>query len=231
MTLSVPEVDLTTSQFDLLLDLSEGADGLAGTLQYNADLFDRATIVRMAEHFRNLLEGIAAIRNNACQSCRCKVKANELNRWLNGTKQRLSIRVKTCIHELFARMAEQQPDAVAAVFEDQQLSYGCLNRRSNQLAHYLKESGVRAGDLVGVCLDHSVEELIGLLGVLKAGAGYVPVDPEHPFQRLSFMLADSGASTILTQQRFVEALTPCATRLLCIDRDWPSIAGQSSSRS
>src|SRR4029079_2518192 len=106
--------------------------------------------------------------------------------------------------------------------------YAELDARSNQLAHYLKESGVGASDLVGICLDHSLEELVGLLGVLKAGAGYVPVDPEHPLQRLSFMLADSGVKTVLTQQKFVEALTRCGFELISIDRDWPSIAEQSS---
>jgi amino acid adenylation domain-containing protein len=228
LTLSVPEVDLTTSQFDLLLDLSEGADGLAGTLQYNADLFDRATIVRMAEHFRNLLEGIAAHPEQRLSELPLQSETERVESLVEWNQTEAEYPRENCIHELFARMAEQQPDAVAAVFEDQQLSYGELHSRSNQLARHLKESGVRAGDLVGVCLDHSLEELIGLLGVLKAGAGYVPVDPEHPLQRLSFMLADSGAATILTQQRFVEALTPCATGLVCIDRDWPSIAGQSA---
>jgi tyrocidine synthetase-3 len=133
-----------------------------------------------------------------------------------------------CVTELFARVVEKQPDAVAAICNDQQLSYGELQRRSSQLAQYLRDSGIRVGDLVGVCLDHSVEELVGLLGILKAGAGYVPVDPEHPLQRLSFMLGDSGASTILTQQRFVEVLAPCGIKLICIDRDWPSIAEQST---
>ncbi|HSE18773.1 MAG TPA: amino acid adenylation domain-containing protein [Pyrinomonadaceae bacterium] len=229
LTLSVPHVELTTSQFDLLLDLSEGAEGLAGTLQYNSDLFDRATIVRVAEHFRNLLEGIAAHPEQRLSELPLQTESERLESVVEWNQTAAEYPRDVCIHELFARVVEQQPDAVAAVFNDEQLSYTELDRRSNQLAHYLKDAGVRAGDLVGICLDHSLAELVGLLGVLKAGAGYVPVDPEHPLQRLAFMLADSGVSTVLTQRRFVEALAPCGSKLICIDRDWPSIAAQSSS--
>ena len=226
LTLSMPQVELTTSQFDLLLDLSEGADGLTGTLQYNSDLFDRTSIARMAEHFRNLLEGIAAHPEQRLSELPLQSESERLESLVEWNQTQAEYPRENCIHELFARVVEQQPHAIAADFNDQQLSYAELDRRSNQLARYLTESGVRVGDLVGVCLDHSLEELVGLLGVLKAGAGYVPVDPEHPSQRLSFMLTDSGATTVLTQQRFVEALAPCGMKLICIDRDWPSIAEQ-----
>ena len=228
LTLSMPQVELTTSQFDLLLDLSEGANGLAGTLQYNSDLFDRTTMVRMAEHFRNLLEGIAVHPERRLSELSLQSENERFESLVEWNQTAAEYPRDVCVNELFSRVAEQQPDAVAAVFEEQQLSYAELDYCSNQLAHYLKESGVRAGDLVGVCLDHSVEELVGLLGVLKAGAGYVPVDPEHPLQRLLFMLTDSGVTTVLTQQRFVDALAYCDIKLICIDRDWPSIAEQST---
>lgn len=227
LTLSMPEVELTTSQFDLLLDLSEGAEGLTGTLQYNSDLFDRTTMTRMAEHFRNLLEGIAAHPERRLSELPLQSENERSKSLVEWNKTAAEYPRETCVTELFAAMVAQQPDAVAAIFNDEQLSYAELNNRANQLANYLRASGVRTGDLVGVCLDHSLEELVGLLGVLKAGAGYVPVDPEHPAQRLSFMLRDSGASTILTQERFVEPLAPCESNLICVDRDWPSIAEQS----
>jgi len=228
LTLSMPEVELTTSQFDLLLDLSDGVEGLAGTFQYNPDLFDRATIARMTEHFRNLLEGIVAHPEQRLSELPLQSESERIESLVEWNQTEAEFPREICISELFARVVERQPDAVAAVFKDQQMTYAELDARSNQLAHYLKESGVGASDLVGICLDHSLEELVGLLGVLKAGAGYVPVDPEHPLQRLSFMLADSGVKTVLTQQKFVEALTPCGLELISIDRDWPSIAEQSS---
>ena len=182
----------------------------------------------MADHFRNLLEGIAAHPEQRLSELPLQSENERFQSVVEWNQTVAEYPREVCIHDLFGRMVEQQPDAVAAVFNDEQLSYAELNRRSNQLAHYLKDSGVLAGDLVGICLDHSLEELVGLLGVLKAGAGYVPVDPEHPLQRLAFMLTDCGASTVLTQERFVEILAPCGSRLICLDRDWPSIAEQSS---
>jgi amino acid adenylation domain-containing protein len=228
LTLNTPAVELTTSQFDLLLDVSEGEAGLAGTLQYNPDLFDRTTVVRMADHFRNLLEGIAHNPEQRLSELPLQSESERRASVVEWNQTEAEYPREICINQLFSSVVEQQPDAVVAAFKDQQISYAELDGRANQLAHYLKESGVRAGDLVGVCLDHSLEELVGLLGVLKAGAGYVPLDPEHPLQRLSFMLADSGATTVLTQQRFVEALGPCGINLICIDRDWQSIAAQST---
>ena len=228
LTLSVPEVELNSSQFDLLLDLSEGAEGLSGTLQYNPDLFDRTTMARMAEHFRNLLEGIAAHPEQRLSELPLETEDERIQSLVEWNQTEAEYPRETCVNELFARVVEQQPDAVAAVFGNEKFSYAELDRRSNQLAHYLKESGVREGDLVGICLDHSLEELVAVFAVLKAGAGYVPLDPEHPLQRLAFMLADSGASTVLTQERFVDSLAPCEINLISMDREWPSIAQRSS---
>ena len=229
LEVAAPQVELTSSQFDLLLDLSEGADGLAGSLQYNPDLFDKATIVRMAKHFRNLLEGIALHPEQRISELPLQSEDERVQSVVEWNQTVADYPREVCIHDLFARVVEEQPNAVAVVFDDEQLSYDELDRRSNQLAHYLRDSGVRPGDLVGICLDHSLEELVGLLGVLKAGAGYVPLDPEHPLQRIAFMVTDCGASTVLTQERFVEILAPCGSKLICVDRDWTSIAEKSNS--
>src|SRR3712207_466744 len=125
-----------------------------------------------------------------------------------------------CIHELFEEQARRTPDAVAVVFEEEQLSYRELNRRSNQLAHYLRKLGVGPEVLVGVCMERSLEMVVGLLGILKAGGAYVPLDPAYPKERLAFMLEDSQASVLLSQQRLLEDLPEHESRVVCLDSAW-----------
>ena len=122
--------------------------------------------------------------------------------------------------ELIESRAAVQPDSIAAVFGEEHLSYAELNRRANQLARHLQASGVKAGDFVGICLPHRLEELVGLLGVLKVGAGYVPIDPEYPTQRIAFMLADSGVTTVLTDRFFVDTVLECGVLPICLEADW-----------
>ncbi len=228
LTLSFPPVEITTSQFDLLLDVSESKEGLNAALQYNTDLFDRVTIVQMAQHFQSLLESIVADPEQRLSELRLlseDEQAESLEQWNETTA---TFPQDTCIHELFEARAEAEPDSIAAVFRDEQLSYAELNRRANQLARYLGAAGIKSGDLVGICLEHSLEELIALLGVLKSGAGYMPLNPEHPSHRLSFMLKDAGVPVVLTQQGIDEKLLACGARSICLDRDWPLIAPESS---
>ena len=116
------------------------------------------------------------------------------------------------------------PNAVAVVFENQQLTYSELNSRANQLAHYLHSLGVGADVLVGICVERSVEMVVGLLGILKAGGAYVPLDPEYPQERLSFMLEDAQVSVLLTQQHLVEKLPEHQAQLVCLDTDWQLIS-------
>src|SRR5439155_10153737 len=128
------------------------------------------------------------------------------------------------IHELFEEQVERTPDATAVVFEDQQLNYRELNKRANQLAHYLRKLGVGPEVLVGICMERSLEMIIGLLGILKAGGAYVPLDPDYPKERLAFMLEDIHAPVLLTQQRLVDSLPEYNARVVCVDRDWKEIA-------
>src|SRR5215475_8204735 len=120
------------------------------------------------------------------------------------------------IHQLFERQAAHAPDAVAVQFEAEQLSYQELNRRSNQLAHHLRRLGVIEGMLVGVCMERSMEMVVGMLGVLKTGAAYLPLDPNYPSERLSFMLEDAEAHVLLTQQRLLERSPARKAQNLCI---------------
>lgn len=134
---------------------------------------------------------------------------------------------EVCIHQMFEAQVEQTPDAIAVWFENQSLTYQQLNQRANQVVHSLQTSGVKPGCLVGVYLDRSLEMVVGLLGILKAGAAYVPLDPAYPLERLSFILADTQVTVILTQAPLVESLPPHTAKVICLDSDWQTLAAES----
>ena len=131
-----------------------------------------------------------------------------------------------CAHRLFEAQAALNPKAIAATFEDRQLTYQELNRRANQLAHYLRRLGVGPDALCGIYMERSLEMLVGLLGILKAGGAYVPLDPEYPQERLSFMLEDSRAEILLTKERLAERLRGYSAEMVCLDTEWELISGE-----
>ena len=133
-----------------------------------------------------------------------------------------------CIHQLFEAQVEQTPEAIAVVFEDQQLTYRELNAHANQLARFLRQYGVGPEVLVGICLERSLELVVGLLGILKAGGAYVPLDPTYPKERLAFMLEDAQVRVLVTKQPLVAALPAPRTRVVCLDVDWATIAQESA---
>ena len=230
LSLSSLKVDGGMAKFDLTLFMSETGGGLSGALNYNTDLFDAATITRMLGHFRNLLEGIVADPDGRISSLPLLSRAEEqqlLVEW-SGSSDEASL--DRCIHtigQLFEAQVERTPEAVAVIFEDEQLTYRDLNRRANQLAAYLRKLGVGPEVLAGVCLERSLEMMVGLLGILKAGGAYVPLDPTYPEERLAFMLQDSRIAVLLTQRKLVEKLPHHEAEVLCLDSDWESIAVES----
>ena len=142
-------------------------------------------------------------------------------------KMSIAFARKRCIHSLFEEQVERRPDAVALIHDNEQLSYRELNIRANQLAHYLMLQGAGPESLIGICVERSIEMVVGLLGILKAGAAYVPLDPAHPKERLQFMLEDSGAELLLTRQNIGKLLIDNGARQICLDSDWHSICAQS----
>ncbi|MCI0420449.1 MAG: condensation domain-containing protein [Acidobacteria bacterium] len=209
LTLSALKIDKKTSNFDLTLTLVEEAKGLSATAEYNTDLFEAATIERLLTAFQTLLEGIVANPDCPLSTLALLTKAEKqqlLVEW-NGAKTdyRPNFLDKS-IHQLFESQVERAPNAIAVMYEGNQLTYQELNRRANQLARYLRELGVGPEALVGVCVERSLEMIVGVLGVLKAGGAYVPLDPAYPEERLAFMLKDAQAPVLLTQERLVEAL-------------------------
>ncbi|MEH2382482.1 MAG: amino acid adenylation domain-containing protein [Nostoc sp.] len=226
LALSLLESDSGSAKFDLTLDMTETAQGLVGILEYNTDLFKAGTIRQMAGHLQTLLSGIVANPQQRLSELPLLTEAEKglLVKW-NDTQAEYP--KDQCIHQLFEAQVEQTPDAVAVVFEDQQLTYKELNERANQLAHYLRFLGVGAEVLVGICTERSLSMIIGLLGILKAGGAYVPLDPAYPQERLAFMLSDSQVPVLLTQQRLMETLPKHQTRVVCLDTDWEVIARES----
>ena len=133
----------------------------------------------------------------------------------------------TLIHQIVERQAVQTPDAIAVIFQDQQLTYEQLNQKANQVANYLQLLGVQPETLVGVCLDRTSDLIITLLGILKAGGGYVPLDSSYPKERLGFIIEDTQLPILLTQQPLLQNLPPHQAQEICIDRDWTAISRQS----
>ncbi len=132
-----------------------------------------------------------------------------------------------CLYQMFEAQVEQTPDAIAVIFENKQLTYRHLNQRANQLAHHLRTLGVGSEILVGICVERSLEMVVGLLGILKAGGAYVPLDPEYPLDRLAFILEDTQAPVMLTQEKLVDSLPTHRAQVVCLDSDWEIISQQS----
>lgn len=129
-----------------------------------------------------------------------------------------------CIHQLFEAQVERSPDAFAVVYEDKQVTYRELNQRANQVAHHLKHQGVGPEVLVGICVERSLEMMVGLLGILKAGGAYVPLDPSYPQDRLDFMTNDAKVAFLLTQAKLLTKLSDHEAHVICLDKDWPTVA-------
>src|SRR5437660_6836723 len=227
------EVRSASAKFDLSLSLAEqrAADGspagIAGVVEYASDLFAQESVERLAQRFIRLLEGVVADADRALGSLDIltpQERQTILRDW-NDTA-----RLVPCatVPELFAAQVERTPDAVAVIFEEEQLSYRELDERSSRLAHYLRGRGVGPEVVVGLCLERSLELIVGLLGILKAGGAYLPLDPDYPRERLSFMVADAGARLIVTQSARRSQLPQAGADLVCLDADWPSIAREPS---
>jgi len=230
LEMSQINVSSGTSKFDLTLSMAEGEDGLVGALEYNLDLFDPSTIQRMVEHYQVLLEGI--VENPDLTIYRLPIlglteKQRILEEWNNTD---LPTPIDQCAHQRFEVHAQASPDSLALIFEDQILTYAELDRKANQLANYLIRKGVVIEDLIGISTYRSLEMVIGILGVLKAGCAYVPIDPMYPPDRIAFMMEDSQIKLLLTQADLVDQLPidllEMAPQIIRLDAEWESTIGK-----
>jgi amino acid adenylation domain-containing protein len=221
------EVVEGTAKFDLGLDIFESNGNLTAAVEYSTDLFEHTTISRMLFHFRTLLQSIVADPDRQISELSFLPAAEREEILWQWNATRKAYAEQMCIHELFEAQVEETPGAVAVISGGEQLTYAELNERANRLAHYLRRLGVGPEVLVGICVERSLEMLVGLLGILKAGGAYVPLDPAYPKQRLAFMLEDAQASVLLTQAELLSALPEHPARKVCLDRDWHEIGLES----
>ncbi len=224
LKLEMMQLDSETAKFDLTLSVVEGEQELSGALEYNTDLFDASTIARMLAHFETLLDDLAANPDQRLSDLALLGEAEERQILVEWNSTRASYPRESSVQEQFEAQVELKPDSLAVIFGQDQLTYRELNRRANQLAHYLQACGVGTEIPVGVCMKRSTELLVGLLGILKAGGAYVPLDPDYPRERLSFMVEDARLPVLLTQEHLRESLPQNQAQVVCLDSDWPAIS-------
>jgi amino acid adenylation domain-containing protein len=201
------ETPTQAAQFDLLMAVQETPEGLAGRLNYASDLFDHTTAARWVEHFHTLLaDMIGGTDRRVSELNMLTVRdRQQILQSFNDTAVSFAA-ADRLIHELIEEQARQRPDAAAVRFEGQQINFAELNSRANQVAHWLLAQGIKPGDRVAICAVRSIEMMIGLVGILKSGAAYVPLDAEYPVNRLRYMLSDSVPAAVVTQSRLCERL-------------------------
>ncbi len=209
------------------IQIPEESDGLTMIWEYSTDLFEPATIKRMAGHYETILRAMVADAGRRIADIEL-LSSEERDQLLIGWNAtgREYPRGKR-IDELFEAQAVRSAEAVALIDGGERLSYGEVNRRANQVGRYLRERGVRRGSLVGIAMERSVDLIVGILGILKAGGAYVPLDPSYPQERLKYILGDTGAAVILTQQRHMDSLPQSGAEVVCLDRDRQEIGAQS----
>ncbi|NKI72788.1 AMP-binding protein, partial [Collimonas pratensis] len=217
LTLQTMAVDSVSAKFDLSLNVIEEAGRLLCSLEYSTDLFEEATILRMASHFNNLLDGIIA--NPSCLVRQLPMLGDqEQQQMLVGWNSTTTIYPRNqTVHQLFEVQVALTPDHIAVVFEGTELNYAELNTRANQLAHHLRFLGVGPDVLVGICVERSLEMVVGLLAILKAGGAYLPLDSADPAERLAYMLDDAKPMVLLTHSHLLGSLPLANMPVLCLD--------------
>jgi amino acid adenylation domain-containing protein len=216
--------------FDVFLNIMESKDGLTIDCDYNTGLFDEETIARWLEHYKVLLEGMAANAELSISALPLLSASEVQQLFENWNDTRIERLDGLTVHSLFEAQTAQSPDSVAVVFGPKQLTYSELDRKANQLARHLRKLGVKPGVLVGVFVERSLEMLIALLGTLKAGGAYVPIDPTFPPERVRFVLEDAGASVVLTQAALTKDWTFGNAQVVPLDADRELIARGDTSK-
>ena len=221
---SLSSAEGLTAKFDLTLSAQEQNEQLRLSLGYNAELFEDATVSRMLLHFRNLLESMIAEPEQRVSELALMTEAERRQLLVEWNETKHEFPRGACIAELFERQVERTPAALALTWDGQQLSYGELNRKANQLAHYLRALGVGPEALVAIVLERSLDLVVSMLAVLKAGGAYVPLDPAYPQERLEFMVADAEALVLLTESSLLKRLADVRATTVCLDQEWEEIA-------
>ena len=224
-TVSKIKPDPQLPQSELILNITQESQYFNCSFEYNCYLFDEETIQRIAENYQVLLESIIANPETPVDALSL-ISTAERERVLFEWNQTQAETAPQCVHQLFETRAKQNPEAVAIIYGEQRLTYGELNSRANQLAHYLQTLGVTPESLVGLCIERSLEMVVAVFAILKAGGAYVPLDISNPPARLAFILEDADVSVLLTQSSLCSKLPAPIEQTICIDRDWHLIEQQ-----
>ena len=224
LILQMETFDEGVAPFDLSIFFTEQGEALRVDLVYSTDLFKRASIKRMAQHLHTLLESVVASPQQHIARLPLLSEAEREHLLYTWNQSRLDVSGEHYPHRLFEKQAALTPDTIALTSGDVSLTYGELDDRANQLAHYLQRWRVGPDILVGLCVERSLEMVIGLLGILKAGGAYVPFDPDYPHERLAFMLRDIQTPILVTQESLRERLAVHNTRIICLDSDQERLA-------
>lgn len=206
------------------LTLLIAADGTKAKWVYQTPLLDSEAIARIQHQFSNYLQNLATNAGRSAADISLLSDDEYRQMVVDWNATQTDYPREACIHHLFERQVERTPDMTAVVFEDQEITYYELNRRANQLAHYLRRLGVGPDTVVGICMERSLNLVIGLIGIHKAGGAYLPLDPSYPIDRIAFMVEDSGIPVLLTQQKLRDGLPQHNAQVISIDADWPLIA-------
>jgi amino acid adenylation domain-containing protein len=220
LTLKSLKSDTGTAQVDLSLDLVETSEGLLATLEYSTDLFGEEMIQRLLGHFQVLLTSLIADPDQLLSQLSLLTPAEQHQILTQWNPPSLEAPASLCIHELFAAQVARSPQAIAVRFANQSLTYSELNNRANQVAYQLRSHGVKPDQLVGLCVARSLDLAVGVLGILKSGAAYVPLDPAYPKERLAFILGDAQIDLLVTQSTLRASLPHSAT-VICLDEESP----------
>jgi amino acid adenylation domain-containing protein/non-ribosomal peptide synthase protein (TIGR01720 family) len=223
-------IDSGAAKFDLTLSVIDTKSSLLATLTYSVDLFEEGTAQRMLGHLEMMLEAATAEPSQPLSSLPLltALESNQLLHEWNQTNRTWPL-ASPPIHRWFEEQAELNPDTIAVSCENARLSYRNLNCHANQLAHYLVKIGVKPDRRIALCVERSVELIVGLLAILKAGGAYVPLDPTYPKERLAYMIGDADAGIVITQESLLSTIPADAAQVICIDSDWESIEVQNAS--
>ena len=231
LEISLIEIENKTTKFDLILNITETDEGLKGKLEYNTDLFNAGTMQRLVEHYQILTQSV--LKKPQMQVAELPLLTNEEQVWLTREWNRPSAEYKetTTLPDLLEKQAAHSPKAIALNIAEKEYSYADLSHRAQQLATFLINRGLQKGQFVGIYAHRSVEMIVGLLATLRAGGIYLPLDPAYPGERIAFMINDTGANYILTEQALVKQLPKTVADVVLLDKDWPQIEQAESATS
>ncbi|MGZ4135260.1 MAG: non-ribosomal peptide synthetase, partial [Tumebacillaceae bacterium] len=223
-------IDGETAKYDITLGLTEEEYGLNGFFEYSPAMFAKETVERMTQHWLNMLEGIVANPELKIADLPLLSPEEEHKLLVEWNASDVELPSNYFVHQQFEAQVDRTPDAVAVVYEDQQLTFRELDDRANQLAHHLQKLGVGKDKLVGLLVDRSLEMIIAMYGTLKAGGAYVPLDPTYPQDRLAYMVEESELTVLLTQEHLKNVVTEHNAHVLVLDSEWDKVAGESTER-